>query len=537
MVLARSFSRSSTSSTRTARSVSHRDRRLVAGSTGPILFSDLLMGESYDARRRCPAGPSPASTTPAGTPVVTEDADATPGGPARTRPIRVTRRAGSEDRHRAARAGVTSSTSARTWSGWVRLRVAGDGRDEVTLRFAEMLEPRRHALHRRTCAAPGAPTPTSLDGERRGGATSRASPSTASATSRSPAIRASRRPAAITGAVVGTPTTPPVGTFECSDPMVNQLQRQHRLGPARQLPERPDRLPAARRAPRLDWATRRSSSAPPPSTWTSPPSSRSGCTTSTTRSPPTAPSRRGAAAERSDSCLRWGAPAWGDAGVIVPWTIYRTYGDTADPRASTATRWPLDGPTCSEANPDLLCEHTIAATTTATGCSIESRHARRSCSATAYWAYDAKLMAEMAAATGRDEDAMKYRRPSNERIKAAFERGLRLARRPRLRATRRPLLPRPALRICCQKQLRHAAAEHLVADYREPKAGTSRPASSASRYLLPGADRGRHRDVAYRLLEQRPSRRGATSITQRRHHDLGALGRLDRREGLPGSPE
>src|SRR3712207_7565694 len=26
--------------------------------------------------------------------------------------------------------------------------------------------------------------------------------------------------------------------------------------------------------------------------------------------------------------LRWGAPAWGDAGIIVPWTIYRAYDDT-----------------------------------------------------------------------------------------------------------------------------------------------------------------------------------------------------------------
>ena len=49
------------------------------------------------------------------------------------------------------------------------------------------------------------------------------------------------------------------GTFTCSDPDVDPAARERRLGHARQLPRRPDRLPAARRAAGLDRRPRRSS--------------------------------------------------------------------------------------------------------------------------------------------------------------------------------------------------------------------------------------------------------------------------------------
>ena len=99
---------------------------------------------------------------------------------------------------------------------------------------------------------------------------------------------------------------------------------QRHLGAARQLPVGSDGLPAARRAARLARPTRRSSS---PSAalnmdvaafitkW--------GDDILDAQSPdgayPDVAPRLGA--ERD------GAPAWGDAGIIVPWTIYERYGD------------------------------------------------------------------------------------------------------------------------------------------------------------------------------------------------------------------
>ena len=62
-------------------------------------------------------------------------------------------------------------------------------------------------------------------------------------------------PAALTAVVVGTEIAP-IGSFECSNPELNQLHSNVDLGHEGQLPQRADRLPAARRAPRLDGRSR-----------------------------------------------------------------------------------------------------------------------------------------------------------------------------------------------------------------------------------------------------------------------------------------
>ncbi len=55
----------------------------------------------------------------------------------------------------------------------------------------------------------------------------------------------------ITGIALSS-DTPVVGSFACSDPMLNQLLQQHLLDAAGQLHRHPDRLPPARRAAGLD---------------------------------------------------------------------------------------------------------------------------------------------------------------------------------------------------------------------------------------------------------------------------------------------
>ncbi len=110
------------------------------------------------------------------------------------------------------------------------------------------------------------------------------------------------------------------------------------------------------------------------------------------------------------------SPAWMDAGVITPYTIYQVYGDTralgvawagmerfmdfqADAAGDDYLRpgagnnwgdWLTTGPKTSD---DFI--------------------------ATSFYGYDAKLMAEMAAALGKDERAAHYRKLF-ERIKTAF---------------------------------------------------------------------------------------------------------------------
>ena len=102
-----------------------------------------------------------------------------------------------------------------------------------------------------------------------------------------------------------------------------------------------------------------------------------------------------------------GAPAWSDAGVIVPWTMWKMYGDTGilGRHFGAMTKW-MDY--LERANPDYLrarglgnsCNDWLAPGDDDTPHELL---------ATAYWAYDAALMAEIAGATGRADDAAGYR--------------------------------------------------------------------------------------------------------------------------------
>ena len=109
------------------------------------------------------------------------------------------------------------------------------------------------------------------------------------------------------------------------------------------------------------------------------------------------------------------SPAWGDAGVICPWACYQTYADTRiitdhwpnmqrwiaylEKRSNGLVR-PAEGfgdwVSVGEGTPTEVI-------------------------ATAYFAYGAKLMSEMAAATGRKDDARRYA-DLFMRIRAAFNR-------------------------------------------------------------------------------------------------------------------
>ncbi|MGH3251471.1 MAG: family 78 glycoside hydrolase catalytic domain, partial [Trebonia sp.] len=102
-----------------------------------------------------------------------------------------------------------------------------------------------------------------------------------------------------------------------------------------------------------------------------------------------------------------GAPAWGDAGVIVPWTLWKMYGDRGVARRHLAmmTDW-MDF--IARGNPGYLRTRELGHSYNdwlAPG----SDDTPRELLATAYWAYDAALMAELADATGHADEAARYR--------------------------------------------------------------------------------------------------------------------------------
>ena len=104
---------------------------------------------------------------------------------------------------------------------------------------------------------------------------------------------------------------------------------------------------------------------------------------------------------------------WSDAGVILPWTLYRRYGDTAviEENWVAMQRW-LDY--VSAANPDFIWRQRrgldLGDWLSVDAKSPSDETTPKALVATAFWARCASLMAEMAAAIGNADDAAAYTR-------------------------------------------------------------------------------------------------------------------------------
>ena len=319
------------------------------------------------------------------------------------------------------------------------------------------------------------------------------------------------RPDAVTGCVVGS-DMPPAGTFTCSQPMVNKLQHNIVWGQRGNFLSVPTDCP--QRDERLGWmgdaqifartATYNRDVAAFYEKWMDDVSD--------------AQSPQGGFSDVSPRLVDDGdgAPAWGDAGIIVPWTVYQAYGDTGILSAhwGAMTRW-LGY--ISSVNPNYLWTKrrnndfgdwlSIAADTP------------KDVLATAYYAYDASLMARMARALGRPQEAAKYDALFGH-IKSAFNAAY-VSSDGRVKgdtqtcyvlALRFGLLP---------DDLRPRAAQHLVDDV-AAKNGHLSTGFVGVGYLCPVLTETGHNDVAYQLLlnDTFPSwgysiKQGATTIWER----------------------
>jgi alpha-L-rhamnosidase len=379
-------------------------------TTGPLGYSDLLMGERYDARRELGAWSAPGFRDDGWAPVTTCPRDGTLLVPERSQPMRVT-----EDLRPVAiseRApGLHVFDLGQNMVGHVRLAVEGERGTEVRLRFAEMLEP-DGSLH-----------VANLRGARqedayvlRGGGAEVYEPRftfhgfryvEVSGLPREPDLET------ITGRVVHS-DTPRSGWFDCSDDLVNQLwhninwgQRGNFISVPTDCPQRDERLGwLADAQVFLPTATLNMDVSAFVTKW--------GDDMLDAQSP------EGAYSDVAPRLVleRDGAPAWADAGVIVPWIAWRRYGDLrlVERHWDAMERYLAY---LQRHNPDLLWTSrrgndygdwlAIGAETP------------RDLLATAYWAYDAKLMAEMARALDRGDRAEHYERLRGA-IAAAFNR-------------------------------------------------------------------------------------------------------------------
>ena len=223
-----------------------------------------------------------------------------------------------------------------------------------------------------------------------------------------------------------------------------------------------------------------------------------------------------------------GAPAWADGGVIVPWTLWKMYGDTAilDRHFAGMTRWMEY---LERANPGCLRTRELGNSYNDWLAPGEDKTPPELL-ASAYWAYDATLMAEMAEATGRAGEAAGYL-ALKARLRSAFIEAFVAADGQVTSGTQTALRPCPA----------HEPDPRRPARGRRRPPGRGNPPGGLApdhglrrrRLHLAGAqlDRPRRR----RLPAARAGLRAVLAAHDRRgrHHDLGALGRLDEGARLP----
>jgi alpha-L-rhamnosidase len=483
-------------------------------STGPILYSDLLMGESYDARREMPGWAEPGFDDSGWYGVEVEEIGYPDLVAQPDEGVRIIEELEAKS--------VTEPESGRyvfdlgrNMVGWVRLKVEGEAGSKVTLRYAEVLNPDSTIYTENLRSARQTDTYI-LKGEGKEVYEPRFTfhgfryVEVAGYPGEPPLD-------AVTGRVVHS-ATPPSGTFECSSNLVNELQenivwgqRGNFLSVPTDCPQRDERLGWMGDAQifvrtasfNMDvaaffekWMTDVEDAQSPEGAF-----------------PDVAPLLRGSGLID----LRWGAPAWGDAGVIVPWTIYRAYDDTriVERHYDAMARWMEY---LHEANPDLIRKNRMG-NNYGDWLSPKGDHTPKHLLATAYWAYDAKLMAEMAEATGRHDDASEYR-DLNERIKAAFGEAY-VSPDGRIEGDTQTCYLLALHMDLLPEDLRSAAAEHLVKTIEREDWHLSTGFAGVG-YLCPVLTEAGYTDVAYRLLENEtyPSwgytiKNGATTIWER----------------------
>ena len=483
------------------------------GTTGPILHSSLYDGEIYDARLEPTGWDQPGFAAPEWQPV--RLFDRAPGRlvAQNAPPIRVTEELTPQKITQPA-PGVYVMDLGQNMVGWAKLRVQGPAGTAVQLRFAEILQPDgmiytlnlRRAKATDTFILKGGDevfTPHfTYHGFRYVEVTG--FPGTPTA-------------AAVTGEVFHT-DNPETLKFHTANAMVNQLAHNILWGLRGNLESVPTDCP--QRDERLGWM------GDAQIFWRTASFNMDmeAFTRKFTRDIRDAQSPAGGYSDVSPRVQgfdnRDGAPAWGDAGVIVPYRAYQQYGD----RRVLADNWEAMEAWLAYihgSNPDYLWTHGrnndfgdwVPANSTTPKDLI----------ATTFWAEDARYMATMARALGKSERAAHYDQ-LYDRIRQAFRakfvqpdgtvgNGSQTCYVLSLHAG---LLAEPA-----------AAADRLVADI----AGRSNHLSTGflgTGYLMPVLSASGHDAMAYTLLLQTtyPSwgytiSRGATTMWERWNGDTG----------------
>jgi alpha-L-rhamnosidase len=217
-----------------------------------------------------------------------------------------------------------------------------------------------------------------------------------------------------------------------------------------------------------------------------------------------------------------GAPGWGDAGVIVPWTTWLQYGDKAviEQNWGAMQRWMEF---TQSQNPDFLRKNGVGPNFG--DWLAPDEHTDKTLLATAYWALITNMMSQMAHAVGKDADARRYD-DVVQNIRSAFQKAYIKEDGEVGTGTQTSYVVALYTRMA-PAALEPGLVDRLVKDIEARNWHLSTGFLGTPFLLFTLADHG-HTDVAYRLLlnETYPSwgymlSKGATTWWERWNGDTG----------------
>jgi alpha-L-rhamnosidase len=478
-------------------------------STGPLLEADFLKGETYDARKETNGWDQPGFKDEHWQPVVTDNEvnplmQAHPGPPVRVI-AEFKARTISEPKP-----GVYVLNLGQNFAGMARLKVRGEPGQKITLRFAERLNP------------DGGIYTTNL----------RSARSTDTYTCKGNGIEVWEprftfhgfQYIEVTG-LKGPPTedmvvglalssdTPVAGSFSCSDPMLNQLhnniywtQRANFIDIPTDCPQRDERLGWTGDAQvYVRTATLNCDVEAFYTKWLV------DLDEDGQRADGEFPMVAPVKVSGND-----GGPAWADAGVICPWTIYDVYGDRRILERHYDAMTKFISFCQNRSKPDLLPPDKYHCFGDWLNINDDTP---KDVICTAYFAYSTKLTAQAAEVLGKTEDAAKYNDLFNQ-IKAAFNKAY-VTDDGRINGDTQTAYVLALKFDLVDGERAKLAAKHLVDDIAKRDWHLSTGFIGTKDLMLVLAEIGRN-DVAYRLIynDTFPSwgfsiKQGATSIWER----------------------
>ncbi len=386
-------------------------------ATGPILYSDIYNGETYDARKEISGWANPGFDDSQWGKVSVLDHSkkilVAPQGEVvkaieEIKPVKIL----------TTPKGETVFDMGQNMVGWVKLKVNGEKGDQVTLKFAEVLD-KEGNFYTDNLRAAKATDVYILKGD----GEERFEPHFTFHGFRFLKLEGLSTPPSIdqvTGVVIHSDMKP-TGTFTCSDPMINQLQHNIQWGQKGNFLDVPTDCP--QRDERLGW------------TGDAQVFSMTAAFNFDVAAFYTKWMRDVAADQYPNGFVphvipdvltkgEGGSTAWADASVIVPWTTYLAYGDKRILEVQYPSMKGWVEYMKSRAEDDNLWTGDVHfgdwlafATNRSdyTGATTE-----KDLIATAYYSYSSGLLAKIAAIIGNNEDAKKYAQLSGD-IKKAFQ--------------------------------------------------------------------------------------------------------------------